>query len=150
MANSDEQKDTGSTEKKATGWKAKKKKKRSSKKKKTTRKKASKKKRTSKKATSSKASRPYPNRTLEEALVVPQAIREGNNGHPWATEDVAQASMGIAKSNNRFYYVAAASRDYGLTIGTRDTEKIELADLGRAIVFAGDETTLFSSRLTFC
>jgi hypothetical protein len=88
-----------------------------------------------------KGARPYPPRTLEEALKIPQAIREKNNGNPWATEDVAQASIGVKKSNNKFFYLAAAARDYGLTIGTRDTEKIELAVLGREIVFAPDEET---------
>jgi hypothetical protein len=85
--------------------------------------------------------RPYPAKTLEEALAVPRAIREQNNGNPWDTEDVAQASLGVAKNNNKFFYTAAAARDYGLTIGTRDTEKIELAPLGRDIFFAGDEET---------
>jgi hypothetical protein len=85
--------------------------------------------------------RPYPARTLEEALLIPKAIREQNNGNPWDTEDVARASLGITKTNNKFYYTAAAARDYGLTIGTRDTERIELAPLGRAIFFAGDEET---------
>lgn len=99
------------------------------------------------KAAKKKSARPYPPRTLEEALKVPQAIREKNNGKPWATEDVAQASLGIAKTNNRFYYTAAAARDYGLTAGTRDTEKIELAPLGREIVFAGDEQTKQSKML---
>lgn len=47
----------------------------------------------------------------------------------------------MAKSNNKFFYTAQAARDYGLTIGTRDTEKIELAPLGREIFFAGDEET---------
>jgi hypothetical protein len=88
-----------------------------------------------------KSVRPYPARTLEEALKVPQAIREKNNGNPWATEDVAQASIGVKSSNNKFFYLAASARDYGLTIGTRNTEKIELAPLGREIVFAPDEET---------
>ena len=92
-------------------------------------------------ASTGKVQRPYPARTLEEALVIPQAIREKNNGNPWATDDVAQASLGVSKSSNKFFYTAAAARDYGLTIGTRDTEKIELGTLGREIVFAPDETT---------
>lgn len=78
---------------------------------------------------------------MEESLKIPQAIREKNNGNPWAVEDVAQAAYGIKPSNNKFFYLAAAARDYGLTIGTRYTEKIELAPLGREIVFAGDEST---------
>jgi hypothetical protein len=42
-----------------------------------------------------KSGRPYPNKTLEEALKIPIAIREKNNGNPWATEDVAQAAYGL-------------------------------------------------------
>jgi hypothetical protein len=85
--------------------------------------------------------RPYPAKTLEEALAIPKAIREQNNGNAWDTEDVAQASLGVAKNNNKFFYTAAAARDYGLTVGTRDTEKIELAPVGRDIFFAPDEDT---------
>jgi hypothetical protein len=88
-----------------------------------------------------RAPRPYPAKSLEEALVIPQAIREQNNGKPWDTEDVAQASLKMAKNNNKFFYTAQAARDYGLTVGTRDTERIELAPLGREIFFADDEET---------
>lgn len=88
-----------------------------------------------------RSARPYPAKTIEEALSIPEAIRTQNNGKPWDTEDVALASLDVAKSNNKFFYTAAAARDYGLTIGTRDTEKIELAPLGREIFFAGDEET---------
>ena len=62
-------------------------------------------------ASTGKVQRPYPARTLEEALVIPQAIREKNNGNPWATDDVAQASLGVSKSSNKFFYTAAAARD---------------------------------------
>jgi hypothetical protein len=93
------------------------------------------------KPSATKQQRPYPARTLEEALAIPQAIRDKNNGNPWATDDVAQAALGVRKNNNKFFYAAAAARDYGLTVGTRDTEKIELGALGRDIVFAGDEIT---------
>ena len=86
-------------------------------------------------------SRPYPQRSLEEALVVPKAIREKNNGRPMATEQVAKASLNLTKSNTKFFYVAAASRDYGLTTGSRDTDEISLAPLGQEIFFAKDETT---------
>ena len=43
--------------------------------------------------------------------------------------------------NAKFFYTASAARDYGLTVGTRDTEKIELAPLGQELTFAGDEPT---------
>jgi hypothetical protein len=42
----------------------------------------------------------------------------------------------MSKKNPKFFYLASASREYGLTLGSRDTVKLELADLGRAIVFA--------------
>jgi len=76
-----------------------------------------------------RAPRSYPAKTLEEALIIPQAIREQNNGNPWDTEDVAQASLHSGKRNNKFFYTAQAARDYGLTIGTRDTEKIAVVPL---------------------
>ena len=85
-------------------------------------------------------SRPYPQRTLEEALTVPAAIKAKNNGRPWNTDDVAKA-IELARSNNKFFYLAAASRDYGLTIGSRDSDMIELAPLGTEIFFAKDEQT---------
>lgn len=94
-----------------------------------------------KKVTAKRGARPFPWRTLEEALKIPFAIREKNNGNPWSTDDVAKASLGLAKGNSKFFYAASAARDYGLTVGTRDTEKIELAPLGREITFAGDEST---------
>lgn len=87
------------------------------------------------------AQRPYPAKTLQEALTIPQAIRDKNNGNPWSTDDVAQAAIGGSKNTNKFFYTAAAARDYGLTVGTRNTEKIELGKLGREIVFAGDDAT---------
>lgn len=83
--------------------------------------------------------RSYPNKTLEEALTIASAIRSKNNGNPMAVADVAKAACEVKHTNNKFFYLAAAARDYGLTVGTRDTEKIGLATLGRAIVFAGDE-----------
>lgn len=85
--------------------------------------------------------RPFPGRTLEEALPIPNAIREKNNGKEWDTELVAKAAFNVRRNAKNFFYAAAASRDYGLTIGSRDTEKISLAPLGREIVFAGDEQT---------
>lgn len=83
-------------------------------------------------------SRPYPQRTLEEALTVPQVIREMNNGNPWDTDQVAKA-LKIARWGDRLFYLAAAARDYGLTNGSRDTDQIELSELGKDIFFAKDE-----------
>jgi hypothetical protein len=75
--------------------------------------------------------RPFPRATLEEALKIPYAIKDHNGGNPWAPEEVRKA-VG-ASAGNSWFYLTAASRDYGLTTGTRDTEKIALADLGRDI-----------------
>jgi hypothetical protein len=78
--------------------------------------------------------RKFPRNTVEEALAVPLALKEKNGGNPWKTEEVAKA-VGIAKSNNRFFYLTSASRDYGLTNGTRDAAEISLTDEGRAAVY---------------
>jgi hypothetical protein len=96
---------------------------------------------------STRSQRPFPARTLEEALAVPKAIREKNNGNEWDTELVAKASADLTSKSNKFFYLAAASRDYGLTIGSRDTEKIGLAPLGRDIFFAGDEESARKKRI---
>jgi hypothetical protein len=96
---------------------------------------------------SARSQRPFPARTLEEALAVPKAIREKNNGNEWDTELVAKASADLTSTSNKFFYLAAASRDYGLTIGSRDTDKIGLAPLGREIFFAGNEETAKQKRV---
>jgi nucleoside 2-deoxyribosyltransferase len=77
---------------------------------------------------------PFPRATLEKALQVPLAIKEHNGGNPWDTEEVRKA-VG-ASAGNAWFYLTAASRDYGLTSGTRDTPKISLEELGRDIVYA--------------
>jgi hypothetical protein len=84
------------------------------------------------------AQRPYPQRTLEEALQIAQKIKEKNGGNPWRTEDVAKACGYTNISSAGFFYLAAAGRDYGLTVGTNRTEKIEIAPLGREILYAGN------------
>jgi hypothetical protein len=84
--------------------------------------------------------RPYPQKTLEDALAVPKVIRELNNGNPWGTDQVAKA-LKVSRQAEKFFYLAAAARDYGLTTGSRDTDQIELAELGKHIVLAKDEDT---------
>jgi hypothetical protein len=79
--------------------------------------------------------RQFPKATLQESLQVPLKIKELNGGNPWDTEDVANA-LGLGAKSNNFYYLTAAARDFGLTIGTRGAAKIELADLGKEIVYA--------------
>src|SRR5688572_20310891 len=78
--------------------------------------------------------RPYPRRTLEIALRVPRALKDKNGGNPWPPDQVAEA-LGIGAKGGNFYYVSAASRDYGLTTGSRETAEIALTDLGRRVVY---------------
>lgn len=97
-----------------------------------------KKKTTGGKSTAEKKTRirwPFPRATLEEALKIPQAIKEHHGGNPWEPDEVRQA-IGAGTGGNAYFYLTAASRDYGMTSGTVSAEKIELTDLGRDIVYA--------------
>jgi len=97
-----------------------------------------KKKSTSEKSTTEKKTRvrwPFPRATLEEALKIPYAIKEHNGGNPWEPDE-ARKAIGAGTGGNAYFYLTAASRDYGLTIGTSTAEKIALTDLGRDIVYA--------------
>ncbi len=78
--------------------------------------------------------RQYPRRTLENALRVPEALKTHNAGNPWSSAEVAKA-LGVGPQSGNFWYVTAASRDYGLTTGTRDTQEIALTALGRSAVY---------------
>lgn len=80
------------------------------------------------------AQRLYPRRTLEQALRVPAAIKDKNGGNAWTPDQVAKA-LGLGEKSGNFYYVAAASRDYGLTTGSRDTAEVALTELGRKAVY---------------
>lgn len=78
---------------------------------------------------------PFPRTTLEEALKIAYAIKENNGGNPWEPEEIRKA-IGAGTGGNAFFYLTAASRDYGLTVGTNAAEKIALADLGRELAYA--------------
>ncbi len=79
--------------------------------------------------------RPFPAMALEETLKVPQLIKEKNGGNPWPPAELAKA-LDLSAKSNKLWYVTSSARDYGLTNGTRDTDKVELAALGRSIVYA--------------
>ena len=79
--------------------------------------------------------RSFPIVTLEDALKIPLAIKTKNSGNPLESKLVAKA-CGIAHMTNKFFYHSSAARDYGLTVGTRDSPTIELTELGRAVVYA--------------
>jgi len=88
---------------------------------------------------------PFPRATLEKALQISLAIKEHNGGNPWGTEEVRQA-VGASTGGNAWFYLTAASRDYGLTSGTRDTPKITLEELGREIVYAPNPDAELASK----
>lgn len=77
--------------------------------------------------------RPYPRRSLEDALKIPRALKDQNGGNPWSPAEVAKA-VGLGNSDP-FYYLTAASRDYGLSEGTRNAATIALTPLGREAVY---------------
>lgn len=79
--------------------------------------------------------RPYPRVPLEQALRIPVALKEKNGGNPWPPADLA-AAVGLSPKNNDFFYLVAASRDFGLTDGSRDSALISLTEFGRATVYA--------------
>ena len=89
---------------------------------------------------SAKQKRHYPAVTLFSALRIAQKIKEFNGGTPWTPSDVALA-VGLGAKSPNFYYLTAASRDFALTLGTRDSETIALTELGREIVYAPDQDT---------
>jgi hypothetical protein len=78
--------------------------------------------------------RQFPGKTLEQALRVPQALKDKNGGNAWPPDQVAKA-LGVGASGTTFYYVAASARDYGLTTGSRETAEIVLTELGRRAVY---------------
>jgi hypothetical protein len=80
-----------------------------------------------------KPKRTFPQYTIEESRKIADAIKQFNAGNPWAPKEIA-AVLKMGLSNN-YFYLTASSRDYDLTIGTRDTEKIELSALGRQLVY---------------
>jgi len=63
------------------------------------------------------------------------AIRDKNGGNPWSPADIATA-VGRSEKTNPFFYQTSASRDFGLTVGTRDAAEIALTDLGRRLAYA--------------
>lgn len=80
--------------------------------------------------------RPYPRRTLEQALRVARALREHNGGQAWPAGEIAKALDIGAKSGN-FFYLTSASKQYGYTEGTSRSGggEISLTELGRRAVY---------------
>src|SRR5208337_3320684 len=84
--------------------------------------------------------RPYPRASLEDAIKIPFIIKEKNGGNAWTPDEIASA-LGMSKNANPFFYLAAASRDFGFTEGGRDSAKIALTDLGRDLAYAPNKQT---------
>jgi hypothetical protein len=85
------------------------------------------------KSTPSRPKRTFPHYSIEEARKIPDALKQFNMGNPWPPRDIAQA-LGVGTGSN-YFYLTQSSRDYGFTAGTRDSDKIELVDLGRSLVY---------------
>lgn len=86
----------------------------------------------------SRVQRSFPQYSIEECLIIAKSIAENNSGNPWSPEQIAN-SINLSPKTKRFIYLAYASRDYGLTTGTKSTETIELTALGRKAVFPKDQ-----------
>lgn len=87
----------------------------------------------SKPSRKAKPKRDFPQHSIEDSKAVLEVIKEKNAGNPWSPTDVA-AALGMGKGNN-FFYLTASSRDYGLTVGTRDTTKIEIGEIGHKFAY---------------
>jgi hypothetical protein len=90
--------------------------------------------------------RQFPAVTLEEALKIPNAIKTKNGGNPWAPEQIGYA-VGMSAKRTEFFYLAGGAVSYGLTIGGWKAPKIELASLGREIVYAPNATVEHSKKI---
>lgn len=80
-----------------------------------------------------KPKREFPQYGIEESKAVLEVIKEKNAGNPWSPSDVATA-LDMGKGNN-FFYLTASSRDYGLTVGTRESAKIEIGEIGHKFAY---------------
>lgn len=84
-------------------------------------------------ASTNKPKRTFPQYTIEECRAIGETIKRLNAGNPWNPAEIA-AALEMGQGNN-FFYLTAGSRDYGLTVGTRDTDRIELSELGRRLMY---------------
>lgn len=88
----------------------------------------------SKKRKPKNAPRLFPANSLEEAVQVAQSLKDYNGGNPWAPAEMAKV-LNVGEKSSKFYYLSASSRDYGLTAGNSRSDKIELTNLGKQIVY---------------
>ena len=79
------------------------------------------------------SNRAFPTRTLEQALVVIQAIGEKGAAKAMKRLLVADA-IGRTPSSSEFKILLSASRWYGLTTGTEKADLISPTDLGLKVI----------------
>lgn len=79
-------------------------------------------------------SRPFPRKTLTDALKVVHAIKEQNAGKPFPPQQVAEA-IGRKPRSSDFQVILAASQHYGLTEGGQKSTSVSLTELGKTIAF---------------
>jgi predicted nucleotide-binding protein len=89
-------------------------------------------------------SRPFPSVSLNDALVIPQGIRDHNAGHPMNRILLAGAlDMGAASSDYRD--LIAAANKFGLISGNYNSENLSLTDLGDRLTAADSEEARLSA-----
>lgn len=93
------------------------------------------------KGSAPKVDRPFPRRPLEEAVRIPVALKEQYGGNAQPPANVAAALGYKSAANNSFFYQAAASRDFGLTTGGRDSALIGMDDRGKRYAYASSSDT---------
>ncbi|MGE5590422.1 MAG: TIR domain-containing protein [Bacillota bacterium] len=77
--------------------------------------------------------RPYPNHTLEQALVIAQALQDKNAGKPLDPILLAGA-ISRKPASSEYRILLSSSIKYGLTTGTHVAKQVQLTALGKAIV----------------
>ena len=84
--------------------------------------------------------RPYPPFSLEESLVIANAIQEKNAGKPMKRLLLADA-IGRKPTSSDFRVLLSSSYKYGLTSGTEKAEYISLTSLGTKVTRPTSEET---------
>ncbi len=80
-----------------------------------------------------RTTRPIPPNTLEEALVIANAIQMGYNGKSWEPVFIADY-VKITKTSQNFRDFTSSAYRYGLTEGTYQASTISLTSLGKSII----------------
>jgi predicted nucleotide-binding protein len=81
---------------------------------------------------SRRSPRPYPRHTLEQALVIAQALQDKNAGKPMKRIFVADA-IGRKPGSSEFKFLLSSSAKYGLTSGTEKADYVELTVTGQEV-----------------